>query len=378
MPGTTEKPFPAEGDQQPLLHTPRTEPRDPSRTIAHILRATFIIVGAAALIWAMADAFLVVFLSILFAVMLRGLGSELHRRTRLPITLSVLLVFLVLIALVFGFGYWVGPRLAAEGTQLWQQVSSEIGRLQTIASQWGLGSVAGGGSGAGAGNEITSAIGKLPHMLALVASSTASFLATVLVVAATAAYLAAAPDTYITGTVHLTPLWYQHRTRQILMEMGAAMRGWLLGQFIDMVVVGVLIGVGLWLLGVPLSLALGVLAGVLTFVPYFGTIVSAIPSILIGLTVSPRDALWVLCLFLAAHGVEGYMISPFVQRRTIHMPPALTVLAMVLLTAFFGILGVLIATPLVAVAIVGVTRVYVEDVLGDTAGGAKMSAHMRA
>ncbi len=146
--------------------------------------------------------------------------------------------------------------------------------------------------------------------------------------------------------------------RGVVLEMGGTMQGWLLGQLIDMIVVGLLVGIGPDVLHAPLALVLGVMAGLFTFIPYFGTIASAMPGLLMGLTVSVNETLWILGLFLVAHGVEGYLVSPFVQRRTVHLPPALTVLAMVVLTAVFGYLGVLIATPMVGSVMMtsGVTR----------------------
>jgi len=338
--------------------------RDPTRTIARILRATFIILGVVALIWALSDAFLVIFLAVLMATMLRGLGSQLHRHARLPVGVSVLLVFLLLIALLCGAAYWIGPRLTSEGQQLWTQVSGQLGGLQTVLHRFGLDSMI-GGTGAGGIS--------LPHDIMRVASSTVSLLAALLVIFVTAVYLAVSPEMYIAGAVHLTPRWYHDRAREILLEMGSAMQGWLLGQLIDMVVVGVIVGIGLEMLNAPLALVLGVIAGLFTFVPYFGTIISAIPALLIGLTVSLDEVLWILGLFIVAHVIEGYVIAPFVQRRTVHLPPALTVLAIVVLTAFFGILGVLIATPMIAVLLVGITRVYVEDILGDRNAGHRIS-----
>lgn len=317
--------------------------------------------GVAALLWMLSDAVLVIFLAVLLATMLRGLGKEFHRLTRLNITVAVLLVFFVLIALVCGFGYWVGPRLATEGQQLWGQMSGQLGGIQNEMHRFGFG---------GGGNNGASS--RLPHMIELVASSTMGVLAAILVIVIAAVYFAVAPETYIGGIVHLTPLWYHDRARRIVIEMGHTMQGWLLGQLIDMVIVGVLVGVGLTILGVPLSLVLGVIAGLFTFVPYFGTIVSAIPALVVGLTLGVHEVLLVLGLFVVAHCVEGYVVAPFVQRRTVDLPPALTVLAIIVLTAFFGILGVLIATPLIAVVLVGVTRVYVEDILGDRAAGAKL------
>jgi len=342
--------------------------RDPTLTIARILRATVIAVGVIALIWMLSDAFLVIFLAVLMATMLRGLGSQLHRHTGLPIGVAVLVVFLLLLALVFGAADWIGPRLASEGQQLWKQVSGQIGGLQTFMHRFGLDPVVGGNAAGGI---------SLPHDILRVASSTVSLLAAILVVVVTAVYLAASPAMYITGAVHLTPRWYHERARGILLEMGTAMQGWLLGQLIDMVVVGVIVGAGLTMLNAPLALVLGVIAGLFTFVPYFGTIISAIPALLIGFTVSMNEVLWILGLFVVAHVIEGYVIAPFVQRRTVHLPPALTVLGIVVLTAFFGILGVLIATPMIAVLLVGVTRIYVEDILGDQKAGHRISMRTR-
>ncbi len=353
-----EAPRPASA---PVGSPPDGPRRDPARTIAHILRATAILVGVAALLWVMADAFLVIFLATLLSTMLRGLGRMLHRATQLNMTGAVLLVFVLLAAALCGAAWWIGPKLAVEAKQLWTQISGQLSGLQSTLHGLGIGQLVGGASGG------------VPHMVELVATSTVAFVGAVLVIAATSVYFAIAPELYIEGVVHLVPVWYQERARSILLEMGAAMQGWLLGQLIDMIVVGVLVGGGLTLLGTPLALVLGVIAGLFTFVPYFGTIASAIPALLVGLTGGLRATLWILVLFLVAHAVEGYLVAPFVQRRTVHLPPALTVLAMVVLTAVFGIFGVLIATPLVAVLIVGVTRVYVEDILGDYDAGGRVT-----
>ena len=327
--------------------------RDPLRSIAHILRTACIVVAVGALLWVMADAFLVIFLAVLIATVLRGLGTSLARRTGIGVTVAVVVVFFLLLAALAAGAYWIGPRLAAEATQLWSQLTQQMGTIQHTLHRLGLGSLIGGSTQ------------ELPEMVRLVASSALGFVVAILVILATAVYFAVAPRMYIEGAIRLVPIWYRGRAGQIIQEMGASLQGWLLGQLIDMVIVGVLVGGGLAVLGVPLAMVLGVIAGLFTFVPYFGTIASMVPALLVGLTQGLRETLWVLLLFLIAHGVEGYIVSPFVQRRTVRLPPALTVLAMVVLTAVFGISGVLIATPLVAVLMVGVTRVYVEDILGD-------------
>jgi predicted PurR-regulated permease PerM len=318
----------------------------------------------------LADAFVVIILAVLLAVLLSGLGKEVQQYTGLGTTASVLLVFLALVVLVCGLGYWSGPKFANEAQQLWKQVSGSTGWLNQMLGFGGQASGSAGGSAGGSdiakmatgNNAMVSGLAKT------VASSVLGLLAAILVIVASGVYLALAPDIYINGIAHLTPVWYQDRTRTLLVEMGQAMQGWMLGQLIDMIIVGVIVGFGLSLVGIPLAFVLGVVAGICTFIPYFGTIISAIPALIVGFTVSMHDFVLGICVFVVAHIVEGYIVAPFVQRRTVHLPPALTLASMVVLVAIFNILGILIATPLMACIMVLVTRVYVEDVLGDPAG----------
>ena len=122
--------------------------------------------------------------------------------------------------------------------------------------------------------------------------------------------------------------------------------------------------IGLWLLDVPLALVLGLIAALFTFIPNIGPILSAIPAVLFGLTVSPQQALYVGLLYGGIQVVESYLLTPLVQRKTIELPPALTLAAQVLLGVTFGGLGVALAAPLTAVTVVGTRMLYVEDALG--------------
>jgi predicted PurR-regulated permease PerM len=148
-------------------------------------------------------------------------------------------------------------------------------------------------------------------------------------------------------------------------DIGMTLRLWSLGQLIDMCVVGVLTGIGLSLLKVPLALALAVLAGLFTFVPYFGAIAAAVPAVLVAFTMGWGVAMWVVAIFLACHGIEGYLVAPIVQRNTADLPPAVTILSMTILGALYGPLGVILGTPVAAAVLVAVREIYVGDVLGD-------------
>jgi predicted PurR-regulated permease PerM len=124
-----------------------------------------------------------------------------------------------------------------------------------------------------------------------------------------------------------------------------------------MAVVGILTGIGLTFLGVPLALVLGLLAGLLT--------VAAIPAMLVGLTINWQTSIWVAVIFLVCHGIEGYLVAPIVQKNTADVPPALTILSMAILGTLFGPVGIVLGARATAVALVIIREAYVGDVLGE-------------
>ncbi len=151
----------------------------------------------------------------------------------------------------------------------------------------------------------------------------------------------------------------------MLAATGATLRWWLFGTLLKMIAVGLLTFVGLWALDVPLAMLLAIIAGLLDFVPYIGPIVAALPAILIGFTGGLELAFWVAVVYLIVQQLESLVISPVIYHRTVYMPPALTILAEVILLAMAGAIGLILATPLMALTIVLVKMLYVEQVLGD-------------
>lgn len=328
----------------------------PPEQLGVTIRATVIADAVILTVWALSSVVLLAFLAVLIGAMLRGVADPLTRLTRLPTWVTLTVVSLLLVLAIGGVVWWSGPRVVAEGEQLWGKVSGQL--------QGRFGGLLGGGGDTGNGGGPGPA-GSLTHLAPTVATSTLGFVTGLLVVVVTALYFAIAPTFYRDGVVRLFPLRYRPRARAVLTEIGHTLQWWLLGQAIDMAVVGVLSGVGLMLLGVPLALALAVLAGLLTFVPYFGPIVSAIPAIIVAGTQGWSTVFWVVAIYLACHAVEGYLVAPFVQRRTVQLPPALTVFSMTIMAALFGMLGLVVATPVLAAVLVVVRDVYIGDILGD-------------
>ncbi|MBV8092002.1 MAG: AI-2E family transporter [Acetobacteraceae bacterium] len=323
--------------------------------VARILRVMLVMGGVILVVWVLSDVLLLVFMAVLLAAMLSGLTNTLRHWTRLPHGIALTMVCIIILAICAGVSWWAGPRLADEVKQLWSQLS---GQIPALMQHFGLGQADGTKvlTGATGGNVVRSVTG--------VANSTLSVVGGAFVVLVASVYFAIAPGWYRDGIVLLFPKPYRLRARAVMDDIGQSLKWWMLGQWVDMVVVGILAGVGLWLLGIPLAFVLAVIAALLTFVPYFGPIVSAIPAIIVALTVSLQTVLWVVVIYLICHTVEGYLVAPFVQRRTVELPPALTVLSMAILGAIFGVFGIIVATPLMASLLVIIREAYINDVLG--------------
>jgi len=165
-------------------------------------------------------------------------------------------------------------------------------------------------------------------------------------------YGSLSPGSYTRPVVALAPAHKRDRVDRVMGEVGDALGRWLVGRMVAMAFVGVFSGIGLWLLGVPVALGLGIVAGLLTFVEYLGAIVSAVPAALLALTLGPLQLVWVLLLYLGVHIVEGYVLTPLIARQAVSFPPAYTLAAQLVFGGLFGVLGLTFATPLCVVFVV--------------------------
>lgn len=332
-----------------------TSPRSP-RT--GTLRIVLGLAVAVALLWVLSDLILLIFAAILLAVLLRGVARLLTRFSHLPVGASLAVVSILILVAAAAFGYFAGPRFVTEGQQLIQDIEQYARQFQQHYAGTFWGEIIQRAVSSRSGISI----GPLAPRLLTVTFGTAGG---VLLLIVTALYLAASPELYMHGALLLLPLAHRGRGRDILRQLCQVLRYWMLGQLIDMAAVGVLATVGLILLGIPLPLALGLLAGVLTFIPYLGAVLAGIPAVIVASTVSLASILWVILLYTACHVLEGYLIAPLISRRMVNLPPAVTLLSMVVLGELYGFLGILVATPLTAAVIVMVREIYVRDVLKD-------------
>ena len=296
--------------------------------------------------WAASSALLVIFGGVLLAVLLRALAESVSERTGLKETWTLWIIVVIVFG-ALGAGVWFLSAAVAEQfdelgqnlTSIWDRISSELERY-------------------GWGREILSSLNAedreedktdiISKGIAAVLGGVSGLVVSIII----GLYVAANPTLYRDGIVRLVPARHRARTRSILAELYETLRHWLVGTLGIMIVVGTLTATGLWLLDIPHPLALGLIAFVLEFVPYIGPILAAIPAILTASTIGSREVLLVVLLYWAIQSFEGYLLSPLVYEKSVHIPPALTIGAQLVLGAAIGVLGVVFATPLTACALV--------------------------
>ncbi len=312
-----------------------------------------IVAGVAALAYLtllVAEALLLIFAAVLFAILLTRLSGYVHDWTGVRHGMAFAAVLFGL-AVILGAGGWF---IGTEVVQQYDQFSDQIGRaVQQLPPRV---------------RDEVARQGDLVNWLARlrpVAENMAFAIGNMVVVLFAAIYLAASPDVYRRGLVLLVPPAGHRRAFQVLDVTGNALWKWLIGQFFSMALVGALTMAGLLALGIPAAAALGVLAGILEFIPFLGPILAAVPAVLIGFAQSPTTALWVVGLYLVVQQLEGHLIQPLMQKRVVDLPPVITIGAIACGGILAGLLGMFLATPLAVVAMVLVNMLYIEDRLGE-------------
>ena len=186
--------------------------------------------------------------------------------------------------------------------------------------------------------------------------STVSVLAGCIIIMVLGLYLAAEPEVYFAGIRRATPPHFRATLEACATSAVHMLRWWLLAQILSMIAVGIIVALGLWALGVPLAGTLGMIAALLTFIPNVGPVVSVVPPFLLAIAISPTKGLLTVLLFVLVHFLEGNIITPLLQRKIIRLPPALTMVAQLLLAVIAGPLGLALAAPLTA-ATLGILHV---------------------
>lgn len=239
----------------------------------------------------------------------------------------------------------IGTQLSQQLLQLWTEIP---GALERGAEQFGIEP----GSLIREGGYLSSWLTSdaLPNLAGLGLDALGLAL-TVLVIVSAGVFLAAAPETYRTGVLHLVPRHHRDEAGEAIDTAVVALRKWLLAQSTAMLIVGVLTALAAMLLGLPAPLAIGLLAGLMEFVPMIGAFIAAVPALLLALSESVTLLLMTAGAFVAIQQLEGNLITPMVQQKAASVPPVVVLFAVLVGGMLLGPAGAFAATPLAVLTI---------------------------
>lgn len=333
-----------------------------SRDLSRLVLLAFALFLAYRFLAAVVTTLLLLAAALLLAVILSAPVEALHRRKLSRPAATALMVLGALAVLALG-GYLLFPTLT---DQVYQVVSNLPGALvqlleqaRQLAQSYGL-QISGGSGGISA----STLFGYARQLLggALGAFGTAASLVTaLLVITLVPVYLVAQPGPAVNWFARFFPPDRRNGVRALLSEVRSGLLDWLKGRLFSMLIVGTLATVALYLLNVPGALLLGILTGLLEFVPLIGPIVAAGPPVLLAFFFGgPLNALWVLLTYVGIQQVESNLIEPLVMQKAVSLHPAAVVAAVTVFGAAFGLLGTILAVPATVVATILVEELWFE------------------
>ncbi|MFL6743076.1 MAG: AI-2E family transporter [Sphingomicrobium sp.] len=277
----------------------------------------------------------------IFAVFLDG-GTRLIKRV-LPIPRPYRLLLTILIG--FGFLGWVfwfaGTTIAAQFEALRIVVTAQFNRLMEFAAS--LGRLANGQAGP-LGTHLLGSVGRLTSAVGSAIGALTSVIAMIVI----GIFLAAEPRIYDRGIAWMLPLRHRSGFYRIADHVGFTLRRLLFGRLVGMLFEGVFTWVMLSLGGVPMAALLGLVTGVLAFIPNIGAITSGVLMVAVGFSAGPQAGIYAIFVYFFVQNIDGYLVVPYIARRTVDLAPAVVLAMQLLMGALFGILGVLFADPILA------------------------------
>lgn len=355
------------------------------------------------LLWVTRTLILTVFLGVLFAIAVSAGADRLQRR-KIPRGVAAPLIVFAFIGLVAAFGSWIGPTVRKQTIELRTKLPEALGKLEAWVESRGGGviatitgltddtpapgtrnaadssartgiatdSVSGAQTDTGTQvlpdsarggvlkqaptkpvattlrDRLLAQIGGFGRQFLHVLGSTLEVLAGIVLVIFLSIYLAIDPSVYRRGLLHVVPRRQRGRTEEILNAVAVTLRKWLVTQLIAMIVIGTVTTIVLMTLKVRAAVPLGILAGLLEFVPTLGPVLSALPAIAMGFVDSPQKALAVAIAYVGIQFLENHLLIPILMKQGLNLPPALTIIMQGLMALVFGVLGLLVAVPLLA------------------------------
>lgn len=295
-----------------------------------------------ALLIVLVQPLLIIFAGVVFAALLDG-GVRLLGRV-LPIGRGWRLLIVVLLTFAFLVGTFIltGVQVTEQVTQLRSTLESQANRFTGYLTSQGL--MPGASDVNGIVKQALGSVGRVTSWVgSAIGAITSMFMILIL-----GLFIAMDPGTYARGMQWMVPVDLRPEFARTLVKMGATLRRLLAGRLLGMAVEGVASGIALAIGGVPMAMLLGIIAGILAFIPNVGAIVTGVLMVAVGFSAGVDTGYWAIGTYLVVQTIDGYVIVPMVAKRTVDLPPALTLGAQILASALFGILGLALADPMTA------------------------------
>jgi predicted PurR-regulated permease PerM len=361
--------------------------RAPAWRSLDILRAAALVMGlylALKLLWVAYPLLFVAFLGLLFGLAVAR-GADFLERFRIPRGLGSALIVFGFLGILTGIGLWIAPTLREQTGLLRAALPEAIGRAEDWLDRHALlGQLLGEPSAPAppapaapapaapppaepgrVPRTLSGLFGAVSGYLLSFLSSTVAVLTSLVLVLFLSIYIGMEPGLYKRGLLQLFPHRMRGRAREVLTAIAITLRRWLTAQLVAMLVIGVVTTLALTLLGIEAALPLGIIAGLLEFIPMAGPILSGIPAVAMGFLDSPQKALFVGLAYAGIQFFENHLLIPLLMKEGVDLPPVLTLIGLAVMGVVFGFLGVLVAVPLLAAVMVAVKLLYVEGVVGD-------------
>ena len=289
----------------------------------------------------------------LMAVYFHGLGDMIQRNTRMKRTLAMIISIAGTIVIVGLLCWFIGAKIQVQVTQLSNSLPHTINNAkaklnETPVGQKVLDSFSGDNSK------------KLYDTVQTFFNTSFGVLGDLYIILFLGIFFTASPSLYKDGMLVLIPLDKKPVALRIFDKISLVLKGWLKGMLLSMVLITILITVGLTIIGIPASMVLGLITGILEIIPNFGPLIAMAPGVLLGLTVGGGTAVIVALLYIVSQTIVANIVTPLIQKKMINLPPALTLISQLIMGALSGALGIILAVPLLAMLIILVDELYVK------------------
>ena len=328
------------------------------------------VIGTVALAVYISQALLVIFAALVFASLIDGGSRLLGRYLPLGRNLRIAIVLLGAVGFLVWLGYFAGSQITAQAATLPEIVENQLDRLIQLARDNGMAvSLSDAQSML---DQVLSGVGTVTRAIGGIAGA----VGTTVIILVIGIYIAIEPNLYERGVEWMAPRNGRSELRKTLAEMAHTMRRLMAGRVVGMVFEGFFTWVALELFGVPMAALLGILTGLLAFIPNLGALISGILMAIVGFSVGVETGIAAIVVYFVVQTFDGYVVIPMIARKTVDLPPALVLGAQLVMGILFGIIGLLLADPLLAMLKVALVRRSEVNDAAQAAAGAEEQARV--